>query len=501
MEFTMLTRFLIVATLPVLLGITAVPQLAAPPVRAGDVVITGGFLFDSVRDTAVPNRGIVIRSGIFHHVGLDLANVDLTGATVIKLPDTDYVLPGFFDLHAHYAIDLFGQGRVDEYTVNPVIFLANGVTSTFPAGEVDPEGMMAARRRIERGEQIGARILSSGPYFGSARPGWNAAVNTPEQVRKDVDEWAARGARGFKAKGIQAPHLLALIEQAHKHGLPVTGHLDSGSRGSVNPRDAIYMGIDRIEHFMGGDAITADRGAYSSLEALDVMRPEVEAISKLYIQRNVYYDATVSAYGYWYNPKDMRIFTTWVDEQSFLTPHAKEVANAPSPRGGANGGPRRPQNAQFERIYNVKLKEIKRFYDLGGARLITSGTDHPSWGEYLSGFGTHRELNAFVLAGIPPAAAIKMATINAAHAMRMSDILGTIEPGKLADLVIVRGNPLQDIKNSHNVQKVMIGGTVHDAPALLNSVKGKMGPATAADDDWWKGNVRLGGGRGGGVGR
>jgi imidazolonepropionase-like amidohydrolase len=477
-------RLVLFAALPLVLSAAAVPQPGAPPVRAGDVVITGGFLFDSKGDTAVPNRGIVVRSGIFHHVGLDLAKVDLTGATVIKLPDTDYVLPGLFDLHAHYAIDLFGQGRVDEYTVNPVIFLANGVTSTFPGGEVDPEGMMAARRRIERGEQIGSRILSSGPYFGSARPGWNAAVNTPEQVRKDVDEWAARGARGFKAKGIQAPHLLALIDQAHKHGLPVTGHLDSGSGRSVNPRDAIHMGIDRIEHFMGGDAITADRGAYSSLEALDVMRPEVEAISRLYIQRNVYYDATVATYGYWYNPKDMRVFTTWVDEQSFLTPHAREVANAR----------RKPQNAQFERIYNIKLKEVKRFYDLGGGHLITSGTDHPSWGEYLSGFGTHRELNAFVLAGIPPAAAIKMATINAARAMRMGDILGTIEPGKLADLVIVRGDPLQDIRNTHHVQKVMIGGTVHDAQALLNSVKGKMGPATPADDDWWKGNVRLAGG-------
>ena len=90
-----------------------------------------------------------------------------------------------------------------------------------------------------------------------------------------------------------------------------------------------------------------------------------------------------------------------------------------------------------------------------------------------------------------------MATINAARAMRMGDILGTIETGKLADLVIVRGNPLQDIRNTRNVQKVVIGGQVHDAQALLNSVKGKMGPATAADDDWWKGNVRLSGtGRG-----
>ena len=363
-------RSLAVLALPLLLAVGVVPQAGIPLVRPGDVVLTGGFLFDGVRDTTVPNTGIVIRSGIFQTVGASLQGVDLAGATVVKLSDTDYILPGLFDLHAHYAIDLFDQGRVDEYTVNPIVFLANGVTSTFPAGEIDPEGMMAARRRIERGEQVGARIMSSGPYFGTARPSWRAADETPEQVRKEVDEWAARGVKGFKAKGIQGPQLLALIDQAHKYGLPVTGHLDSGSRSSVNPRDAIYMGIDRIEHFMGGDAITADRSAYASLEQLDVNRPEVDAIMKLYIQRNVYFDATVSAYGYWYNPKDERIFTTWMDEQSFLTPHAREVANIR----------KKPQVEQFKRLYDVKQREVKKFYDAGGAKLITSGTDHPELG-------------------------------------------------------------------------------------------------------------------------
>ena len=103
----------------------------------------------------------------------------------------------------------------------------------------------------------------------------------------------------------------------------MTGHLGSGARTSVNPRDAIYMGIDRIEHFMGGDALTSDRSAYASLEALDVTRPEVDAIINLYIRRNVTYDATLTAYGYWYDPKDERVFATWADEQSFLTPHAQ----------------------------------------------------------------------------------------------------------------------------------------------------------------------------------
>ena len=124
-----------------------------------------------------------------------------------------------------------------------------------------------------------------------------------------------------------------------------------------HPRDAIDMGIDRIEHFMGGDALTADRSAYASLEALDVNRPEVAAIMKLYIQRNVYFDATVSAYGYWYSPKDERIFTTWMDEQSFLTPHAREVASIR----------KKPQLEQFQRLYDVKQREVKKFYDAGGA--------------------------------------------------------------------------------------------------------------------------------------
>jgi imidazolonepropionase-like amidohydrolase len=307
---------------------------------------------------------------------------------------------------------------------------------------------------------------------------------TPERIRKEVDEWAARGVRGFKAKNIQPAQLFALIDQAHRYGLPVTGHLDSGARNSVNPRDAIYMGIDRIEHFMGGDAITGDRGAYSSLEALDVTRPEVDHIIQLYLKRNVYYDATVSAYGYWAE-KDPRIYTQWADERSFLTPRAREIT-APQIKA-------RTVNQQFERIYRVKFNELKRFYDAGGGRLITVGTDHPSWGEFLSGFSAHREVQAFVLAGIPPAAALKMATINGARALRLGDVLGSIEPGKLADLFVVTGNPLADITVTRKSRLVMARGALYESATLFASAKDKLGPATAGDDNWWKGNVRLSG--------
>jgi imidazolonepropionase-like amidohydrolase len=299
---------------------------------------------------------------------------------------------------------------------------------------------------------------------------------TPDRVRAEVDEWAAKGARGFKAKGIRPEHLIALIDQAHKHGLTVTAHLDSGVRNSVNPKTAILMGIDRIEHLMGGDAIASDQPAYSSLEALDVTRPEMKDIFALYLRRHVYYDATVSAYGYWAG-KDPEVYTYWINEMDFLTPHAREEVHKRLPRQPLN---------QFEKIYWVKRKEVKAFYDAGGGALITLGTDHPSWGEFLSGFGSHRELHALVLSGIPPAAALKIATINGARALNVEAKLGTLEAGKFADLFVVRGNPLQDIRNTRNVRFVMKAGQLYDAAELLGSVKGKLGPARAEDDEKWK---------------
>jgi imidazolonepropionase-like amidohydrolase len=446
------------------------------PFEAGDVVFRGGLIFDAVGDEAVPNTGIVVRNGVIVEVHANLAGRDLQPARVIDLGSNECLLPGLFDLHAHYAMDLFGEGRFDEHTINPIVFLANGVTSTFPAGEMNPEEMRAARARIDAGQQVGPRIYNSGPYFGTARPGWNNAQVTLERVRADVDEWAAKGARGFKAKGIQPDHLSALIDQAHKHGLTVTGHLDSGARNSVNPKTAILMGIDRVEHFMGGDAISPNRGAYASLESLDVSRPEVTDIFDLYIKRRVYYDATVSAYGYWAR-KDPDVYTYWINEMDFLTPHARKVVESRLPRR---------VNEQFERIYWTKRKEVKAFYDAGGGGLITLGTDHPSWGEFLSGFGSPRELHVLVLSGIPPAAAIKIGTINGARALNVVAKLGTLETGKYADLFVVRGNPLRDIRVARSVRLVMKAGQLYDAAELLASAKGRMGPVGPQDEARWR---------------
>jgi imidazolonepropionase-like amidohydrolase len=128
---------------------------------------------------------------------------------------------------------------------------------------------------------------------------------------------------------------------------------------------------------------------------------------------------------------------------------------------------------------------VKAFYDAGGADLITLGTDHPSWGEYLTPFSVNRELLSLSLSGIPNAAVLRMATLNAARAMGFGDRLGSIEPGKWADLVVVRGNPLADIRRVRLPRVVIKAGRVYDPETLMKSVEGKIGPGSAADSAAW----------------
>jgi len=464
----------------VLLAIAAALTLARPAVAQDrDLVLLGGWLFSSTTTTRVHNPGILVRAGKFLRVGGDLS-IAAPGADTIRVADSETIIPGLFDLHAHYAVDLFGKGRIDETKAYPSLFLANGVTSTFPAGEMNADSMRALRIRIDRGLEPGPRLLNSGPYFGSARPGWPRNISA-DSIDAEVDHWAELGVRGFKAKGITPDQLRELVRRAHLHGLTVTGHLDSGIRTSVNPRDAILMGIDRIEHFMGGDAFPADKTAYASLEVMTRFdTPEYKRTFELYLKQHVYYDATLSAYGY-YGKRDPEVFTYFTDEKRFLTPYMRGVIDARPPRQVLQ---------QFENIYWVKRKEIKAFYDAGGADLITLGTDHPSWGEYFTPFSVHRELQSFVLSGIPASAALRFATINAARAMGLGDRLGSIEAGKWADAVIVAGDPTKDIRVARNPRVVIKAGRVYDPAALAKAVEGTIGPMTAADTVHWLGGTR-----------
>ena len=118
--------------------------------------------------------------------------------------------------------------------------------------------------------------------------------------------------------------------------------------------------------------------------------------------------------------------------------------------------------------------------------MILIGTDQPTFGKQLAGFAYHREMEAMVYAGLPPVAVLAAGTINAAHALQVSDQLGSIEVGKLADLVIVKGNPLENITAAREIQVVLKAGAVYDPKALLKSARNRIGPGGPEDTEPWR---------------
>jgi hypothetical protein len=224
------------------------------------------------------------------------------------------------------------------------------------------------------------------------------------------------------------------------------------------------MGIDRVEHILGGDQLDPNKPAYPSWDLVDTTSKQFKDIVQLFISRHVMFDPTITAPVYF--SQLQQGFDYWIDERKFFTPEVQAWVKTK---------PARHVVASWDSLYWAMRRTTKALYDAGGT--LTLGTDNPSTGEFLAGFSAHRELHTLVQIGIPPAAALKIATINGAHALGVSDKLGTIETGKLADFFVVRGNPLADIKNTRNVQLVVKSGTVYNPKALLAQAEGKIGPS------------------------
>ncbi|MDH3924828.1 MAG: amidohydrolase family protein, partial [Xanthomonadales bacterium] len=282
-------------TLCLLLAASPVYSQWSEPV-SGTTVIRGGWLFDGVSDTRRRNTGIVIRDGVFAEIDADLGDRDLKASKVIELSESETILPGMIDLHAHYNFDLVDKGRAEEVAWNGVIFLANGVTSTWSAGEFFPQRVLKRRDRVDAGEAIGPRLFASGPYFGGFRCEYSVKTAaddciawpndiSEEEIRAEVDYWAAQGVISIKIKQATPAEMKILIEQAHRNGMTTTGHLANYNvEYDVNLQDAILMGIDRVEH-----QITLGSGGPRSAE--------MEQMIRLMLEHQVYYDANLQMYG------------------------------------------------------------------------------------------------------------------------------------------------------------------------------------------------------------
>ncbi len=441
----------------------------------GVLIIRGGWLFDSVSDTRRPNSGIIIRNGKIAEVDADLQQPILTTADVIDLQDSETILPGMIDLHAHYNLDLVDKGRVEEVVNNGIIFLANGVTSTWSAGEYYPERVIAQRDRIDVGEAIGPRLFASGPYFGAFRceysiktaaddcPAWPNDI-TEEEIRQEVDKWAKQGVISIKIKQATPGEAKILIEQAHKNGMTTTGHLANYDvKYDVHLRDAILMGIDWVEH-----QLTLGSGGPQSAD--------MQQMIDLIIAHQVYYDATLQMYGGINLRREHGSDMVWTDEAKYFTPYTQSLLE--------KRGPPSPESDDAK--FTQRVLELKTLYESGGKNLLIVGTDEPVYTSLLPGFAYHRELLAMTYAGLAPAAVLKAATINGANALGVEHRLGSVETGKLADLVVVSGNPVEDIKAARNVRFVIKGGVKYNPAALLQSAEGKIGPVGPEDHTNWE---------------
>ncbi len=461
------------ALILLLASATANAQWSDP--SSDEVIIRGGWLFDGIDDTRRQNTGIVIRDGIFVEIDADLQEKVLTGANVIDLTESETILPGMIDLHAHYNFDLVDAGRAEEVVYNGIIFLANGVTSTWSAGEYFPERVLERRALVDAGEATGPRLFASGPYFGGFRceysiktaaddcPAWPNDI-TEEEIRAEVDKWAEQGVVSIKMKQATPGEAKILIEQAHEHGMSVTGHLSNyDGEYDVHLRDAILMGIDRVEH-----QITLGSGGPKSAE----MKQMIDLI----LEHQVYYDANLQMYGGVNLRKELGPDMVWTDEAKFFTPYSQALLE--------KRGPPPPESDEAE--FAQRVLELKSLFESGGENLLVVGTDEPVYTTLLPGFAFHRELLAMVHAGLPAAAVLKAATINGANALGVADKLGSIESGKLADLFVAKGNPVDDMKAARNVQLVIKAGVIYDPESLLKSAEGMIGPAGPDDHADWE---------------
>jgi imidazolonepropionase-like amidohydrolase len=286
-------------------------------------------------------------------------------------------------------------------------------------------------------------------------------------AREMVDFWARRGATSFKAyMNVTRAALGAAIEAAHARGLKVTGHLCS-----VTWHEAIALGIDDLEHgpvFSATDFekdkrpdLCPDSGT-SAWSELKVDGPEVRALIDELVSHHVAVTSTLPVFdaSTINEPPNPRALAVMSDAQrrSFLTARARVTPEA---------------NSRTSALVKKEMEFERAFVRAGG--LLLAGPDPTGNGGTIPGFGDWRGLQLLVKAGFTPLEALRVASANGASFLGRADRIGTIAPGKDADLVVVKGNPAEAIGDPTDVAIVFKKGIGYDSRKLLESVAGTVG--------------------------
>jgi imidazolonepropionase-like amidohydrolase len=396
--------------------------------------------------------------------------LDLTGKTVI---------PGLVGMHEHLfyptparpadGLPLYGE-MADSA---PRLYLAGGVTTARTAGSIEPYADLAVKKIIDAGGKPGPKLQITSPYIGDAMGGIPQlhTLTGPEDAGRTVDYWAEEGVTSFKAyMGIKSEELKVAIEHAHARGLKFTGHLCA-----VGFREAAALGIDNLEHGIvvdtefypdkKPDVCPAPKSEEHFATSVEIDSPPVQDMIRDLVARHVAVTSTLA------------IFETFAPNRPPIARQARTEKMLLPPAWGDYLRRRSAIAEKNDPLQAVKLKkemEFERaFVQAGG--LLMAGCDPTGYGGVLPGFGDQRNVELLVEAGFTPVEAIHIATQNGAIFLGEDATIGSIAAGKAADLVVLAGNPAQNIDDIEKVQTVFKDGIGYDPEKLTASVKGLMG--------------------------
>ena len=440
-------------------------------VDAPRVVIEGVRLVDGTGSPARDDMRVIIEGDRIVAVEPATTPLDLDDSTEVVDGTGRTLTPGWVMVHEHMFYPS-GQRRYNTNEVSfPPLYLAGGATTIRTGGSMDPYTDLRIRQRIEAGQQPGPRMDVTGPYLEGAG-GFVLGLpelRTPEEARDHVNFWLDRGVDSFKAYNlIDRATLGAAIEAAHARGAKVTAHLCS-----ITYREAADLGIDNLEHgFLAATDWVADkepdecpRGATQSYVELD---PEGEAFLDLadhLVERGVSITSTLT------------VFERRAGDRPPMREGALAAIAEPLREGVASVSERgtRPApefNAWGELL--PKAMRMERIFHERGGRLVV-GTDPTGAGDVIPGYANLRAVELLVESGFGFEEAVRIATLNGAIYLERDADVGSVEVGKLADLVLVGGDPTREVSDVRNVELVFKGGIGWDSASLFDSVRGTVG--------------------------
>jgi imidazolonepropionase-like amidohydrolase len=447
------------------------PQ-AAPfvSVNAAAVALTHVTLIDGTGQAAKTDQTIVIEGEKIAAVGPSASVSVPPGAQVIDLTGQT-VMPGIIGLHDHmyYGSAVGGSMRPMLFSY-PRLFLAAGVTTIRTTGSVDSYQELNLREAIGKREIIGPEIHVTGPYLQGPGGGIGAMhpLKGPEDARRMVKYWADEGVTWFKAyTQISRAELGAAIDEAHKAGIKVTAHLCS-----VGFREAVALGIDNLEHglltnseYWPGKKPDECPGVtdVEMYKNLDVQNgPEVKQTIDDMVKRKVSMTSTLAVMELASPrriPLDPRVLEV-------LHPDAAKAIQTWHTNGQARND--EPNQAMLKKAMQFE----RRFVAAGG--LLAAGSD-PCCLSVVAGYGDQRNFELLVEAGFTAEQAVQIMTSNGAKVLGIDSRVGTIAPGKQADLLVINGDLTERPVDIRNITTVFRQGTGFDPERILKTIRGFVG--------------------------